>query len=135
MPDATPSLCDTCRAPGKCCSGFVLNGGAFAMGDTMLEALAKLASLNTGLIGRDGKAGPVANPGDYLGATHVQLGAPFMPLYADAQGRWRFWCPLLGRDGRCTDYEHRPAVCRGYVAGKDALCAMHEPKVEEAADA
>ena len=29
-------------------------------------------------------------------------------------------CRLLGEDGRCTDYEHRPEVCRRFAVGGEA---------------
>lgn len=31
-------------------------------------------------------------------------------------------CPYLGEDRRCTDYGHRPAVCRAFQA--DELCVL-----------
>jgi len=48
---------------------------------------------------------------------HVRLPLPFMnPFYtsrvrADAH---LYTCDRLGADGRCTAYEERPLVCRGY---------------------
>ena len=60
-------------------------------------------------------------------ADHVMVGLPFMPLMTRPDGRWLLWCPVLGRDGRCTDYENRPALCRSFEAGSDPLCAMHHP--------
>lgn len=101
------SLCDTCRNPGRCCSGFLLNGGAWpARAAHPLEVLAELATVNI----------------------RETIGLPFMPLYRRAaDGAWLFWCPNLGRDGRCTVYENRPLMCREYEAGSDPLCAEHVP--------
>lgn len=36
-----------------------------------------------------------------------------------------FDCPLLGEDGRCTDYDGRPELCRLYEAGSDPICAEY----------
>lgn len=81
----------------------------------------ELASVHTGLShGRPVRIGGSLGNGPDL--EHVQIGLPFMPLYQMPSGAWRMWCPRLGRDGRCTDYENRPALCRGYVAGEDPVC-------------
>ena len=41
--------------------------------------------------------------------------AIFRPLgERDADGFLCFACSLLGEDGRCRDYVHRPALCRAY---------------------
>jgi Fe-S-cluster containining protein len=102
-------LCDHCRNPGRCCSGFGLNLEANE-DDTALHLLVKLESVLHG----DCQGRPM-------------LGAPFMPLYRAAD-RWRFWCPLLGADGRCTDYANRPRLCSDFTAGTDALCAEYRPE-------
>lgn len=103
------SLCDVCTRPGRCCSGFVLNA-SWANDVTALEALAGLASCDP--LNRDDRA--------------PAYGLPFLPLYKDPKGWWRFWCPNLGRDGRCGDYENRPQVCRDFVPESgDALCALN----------
>lgn len=39
-------------------------------------------------------------------------------------------CPRLGPDLRCTDYEHRPQVCRSYRP--DALCRQIQAPTLEA---
>lgn len=97
-------LCDNCKRPGRCCSGFALN--FVHQPETNLEALVALAT-----------AWP----------SNGALGLPFMPLWRTRAHHWLYWCPLLGRDGRCTDYENRPDLCRTYQAGSDMLCAMHIP--------
>lgn len=38
----------------------------------------------------------------------------FRPHDRDADGLLVFSCILQGDDGRCTDYENRPGVCRRY---------------------
>jgi Fe-S-cluster containining protein len=55
---------------------------------------------------------------------------PFLPAEQDENGEWRFACPLLGADGRCTDYERRPQICRNYEPGQDGLCALHVENLE-----
>lgn len=34
------------------------------------------------------------------------------------------YCPVLGADGLCTDYENRPETCRIYHPGVEALCVL-----------
>lgn len=93
------TLCDTCPAPGTCCRAFHPGpGGAAWKGLTSLEVMAGLAD----------------------------MGLPFAPLYQHANGAWLFWCPNLGRDGRCRDYENRPATCRDFEPGSDVLCVLHD---------
>lgn len=104
------SACDSCHLPGRCCSGLKLAGGTFPTpGTTALEALCELA----------GKWGynPIT---DRLDAPF-----PFLPLRRAPDGHWSLWCPVLTRDGRCGDYEHRPYACMHYLPGTDALCVMH----------
>jgi len=102
------SLCDRCRSPGRCCTGLALSatgaGPDWMRGRHSLEVYAALATAWHG----EGK-----------------LGLPFLPLMRREDGTWRFWCPVLGRDGRCGDYANRPDLCRAYEAGSDRLCAMH----------
>lgn len=100
---------------------------------TALEVLVELASTWHGYLpGPAGGAFRIRHTGELLDrAENVQLGLPFMPLSHAENGAWRFWCPLLGRDGRCTDYENRPALCRTYQSGEDALCAEWVPPPAE----
>ncbi len=68
------------------------------------------------------------SPGPEHGFQFVQLGLPFMPLRKTPAGTWQLWCPLLV-DGRCSDYENRPALCRYFRAGSDKLCCMWEEPI------
>ncbi len=110
-------LCDHCRQPGRCCSGFGLNltmrRVRIEPGDeiTGLHVLVMLATA----VHQDCRHQPT-------------IGVPFMPLYELKPGHWRYWCPLLGADGRCTDYENRPRLCADFTAGTDALCAEYRPE-------
>ena len=48
---------------------------------------------------------------------------------------WWFTCPILGKDGKCGDYENRPQVCKSFVpGGGDALCLI-KPEGEEVKEA
>lgn len=59
----------------------------------------------------------------------AQQGLPFVPLFRRPNGVWKWWCPLLGKDGRCTEYDRRPYVCREFEPAQDPLCVHHvEPK-------
>lgn len=107
------SVCDRCRRPGRCCSGFLLSGGwPGHAAETTLEAMVMLASVSTDPA--------IGSPGQN------QLGLPFLPLGKRTDGAWILWCPLLGRDGRCTDYANRPALCASYQPLTDGLCAEYE---------
>lgn len=94
--------CDTCRAPGSCCRGFVLN------------------------IGRV----PEEVWREYSQAIVRDYGLPFVPARVsvmhgvDGSGgvAVMFDCPLLGADGRCTDYANRPRTCINFDPGSDFLC-------------
>jgi Fe-S-cluster containining protein len=121
-------LCDNCRQPGRCCTGFYLGD----MGETALDALVSMATMLSVTTADGRSAGSrelvvVAAETD----TDVMLGLPFMPLFKHRPGAWHFWCPLLVK-GRCSDYENRPALCRSFDAGSDTLCAMHVPRPPDA---
>jgi Fe-S-cluster containining protein len=102
------SACDTCRDPGHCCAGFQLNSGkgdwqSFWVEDGPLMPLVRMA----------------------------QMWLPFVPMirgpiyYVDDGAYYQIWywgCPLLGEDGRCTDYENRPDLCVRYEPKSDPLC-------------
>lgn len=111
-------LCDNCVRPGRCCKGFHLGGGGFGRGKTKLEVLVMLASVVT-VLSDSGRPHIAAKSGP------AYIGLPFLPDQVDAGGAWLFMCPLLGQDGRCTEYEARPPLCRSYEAGSDPLCAMY----------
>jgi Fe-S-cluster containining protein len=101
---AAVSLCDTCRAPGACCTAFTLNL-SFDRVRWKQEARKQMK----------------------------QRRLPFYPIRPDllwmisdeTHIRVAFNCRKLGADGRCTDYSNRPATCSEYPAGLDPLCAEH----------
>jgi len=87
----------------------------------MLDAFVFLATMvNYRYEGRS-----VGGPGYDVpeGAENVQIGLPFLPLMLQG-GWWMFTCPLLV-DGRCSDYDNRPELCRDYQPMSDLLCAEH----------
>ena len=98
-PACASIACGACPRPGRCCTGFVLNGGMVPHeAATALEAQLELDA----------------------------HGLPFSPLMRrPATGHWMLWCRNLTREGRCGDYENRPQLCADYQPGEDALCAMH----------
>ena len=105
------SLCDKCRLPGRCCSGFGVNDRYNRL--TTLEVLADLVSIDKNSTGN-------------------WLGLPFVPLYRTPKGKWLLWCPLLDSNGRCSIYEDRPMYpCVDYKPGQDLLCVMHDKNVIE----
>lgn len=94
---------------------FQLNSRTLANCETALEALLVLAMAYT----------PDCNG-------QPKLGLPFLPLFRgtnrnvglDVPRNWTLWCPLLGKDGRCTDYAHRPLLCATFLPATDALCVL-----------
>jgi Fe-S-cluster containining protein len=56
---------------------------------------------------------------------HVRHGLPFRRLTRDASGRWLYWCPSLGADGRCRSYDSRPAPCRALQPGASKPCCHY----------
>lgn len=127
-------LCDNCKLPGRCCTGFDLNFRPLNKCQTALEVLVFLATIVTS---ENAVARLQSEKKSTRGNSHLpqtQIGLPFMPLYKrkvegiDGGGVWRFWCPNLDiSTGRCGDYENRPGLCRLYRAGSDPLCAMWAP--------
>lgn len=108
------SLCDRCTNPGRCCTGFTLwtrgPAGAvpvFTASNSVLEVAAGLAQRSY-----------------FTAAGAHTIGLPFLPLWLAPDGDWKFWCPVLGRDGRCGDHANRPALCASFQPGSDALCCM-----------
>lgn len=111
------SACDTCAAPGACCRDIPIHSGTwgnFYPRQWPHEAVA------------------------YLGAK--MPGHPFIPLRlemfppeeipADAEGPYgmgRWSCTRLTPEGRCDDYDNRPALCRAYEPLSDRLCVMYVP--------
>lgn len=112
LPDPSKSLCDTCRKPGHCCTMFTLNiyeraEGWHAGMQRQLDryGLSFIKPVAPSVIG-----------------LHIQRDNP--------EGRMNgfFSCTRLGADGRCSDYENRPELCRIYEPGSDSLCVEHARK-------
>lgn len=118
------SICDSCRDPGACCAGFIL----FDATSGVREPIPFSFWLS------DGPLAPLIRMAEWW--------MPFVPAtrsdtyYNDDGGYYsiqRWGCPLLGEDGRCTDYDNRPELCRRYEAKSDTLCVEFEPVLEAAA--
>lgn len=111
------SICDTCPKPGACCTDFALNIGRLSKDNWQVEATRKMRAHNL----------------------------PFAPLRlavtgketdgqeAEFNGRVmiRFTCPLVTPEGRCSDYENRPHLCRAYQPKQDALCVLYGAPTEQ----
>jgi Fe-S-cluster containining protein len=97
------STCDTCRSPGSCCNGLVLNR--------------HFSSENW----RD-EAREFVNK---YGIHYLVPVRPHAPSNDGTSTAVMFDCTRLGVDGRCTDYENRPELCRIYEPASDRLCAEY----------
>lgn len=95
--------CDTCRKPGHCCSGFTLN--FYFNRETWQEEATEILKKN-----------------NLEFIVPVRIAQGWLE-----QGRTGvvFDCTRLGADGRCTDYENRPELCKIYQPGQDGLCIEH----------
>jgi Fe-S-cluster containining protein len=111
--------CETCRAPGRCCSGFPLNSSAATNALNEMEVQAWLDQVLTPPL--DWNWGEPDRPDQ-----EWRVGLPFRPLFKDSTGAWRYWCTLLTPEGRCGDYEHRPWLCSHFQPGSDPLCIEFE---------
>ena len=101
----TVASCDTCRAPGSCCRGFVLSIGRLPEATWSDDAMALMSLHRLPFI-------PVR--------VSVNLGVDEAGYVAVV-----FDCTLLGADGRCTQYDDRPVTCRLYTPGADPICAEY----------
>jgi hypothetical protein len=125
------SLCDICRKPGACCQSFVLSQSLFSTGDPT-----EIDSLLTDIVTctrEDGTGSFIFGRGiaDYARAqaspayAHISLGLPFRRATRLPNSNWRYNCPVLGTDGRCTNYANRPAPCRALIPGDAPACRQH----------
>jgi len=99
------SLCDRCMAPGACCRKFWLN---------------------VEVPNERGPAAFLAELRDPDGRRY-----PFVPYdigeSRDGHTLYRWNCPKLGVNGRCTIYEDRPNVCRIFEPLSAGLCVHFWP--------
>lgn len=94
--------CATCPQPGHCCRGFTLNH-VFSEDDTLETADKWL--VEQGLPFKAAKWWPGKAGDQQLDVT----------------------CPVLTPEGRCGDYENRPALCRDFPPqgpGGNNLCVL-----------
>lgn len=108
-------LCSICPKPGVCCSNFVLPGITFWEDDTPEFIILRMK--------------------EEQGIDHfipVQQGQlfGFDDKSLKHYGYWRFSCSKL-KDGRCSIYNTRPAVCSDFVPTTgEGLCAFDEEHQE-----
>jgi Fe-S-cluster containining protein len=93
------SLCDVCFEPGHCCKGFELYLPDNE--DGYKEDILTIANVNMAL-----------------------FNIPFIAIGHSESGTVLFKCPLLDRDGYCTDYQNRPKICRRFEPASDKLCVF-----------
>lgn len=96
-------LCDVCISPGHCCRSLALSGGDHRghFNDVMPQGKAVLLA--------------------------IDFKMPFRPTHQDENGVWRWTCPALAPDGRCSIYDDRPHLCRDFSPGSDPLCVHYVP--------
>lgn len=113
------SLCDTCHSPGACCKSLYLTGGN----------------------SRDGYFDGLNMSRDEAEDLAQRYALPFVPLHTEmrheADGApkgwaWRWSCPELTPEGRCSIYANRPDLCRRYQAMDDDLCVYGPRRVDAA---
>ena len=109
------SACDTCSKPGACCRGFGLQDHTYYR--TPLEALVKMVEFGLPFL-------PVDNRYEEYLAAIPEKERDFVRPFS-------FNCPMLGHDGRCTIYDHRPELCKKYEPLSDPLCVMWQPNPGE----
>ena len=106
------SACDTCRRPGECCKLFTLNIHA-PVSRWHEEMREKLDRHGLEFIT------PIS-PSPVARALHPDKPELLMNGF--------FSCTRLGDDGRCSDYENRPELCRIFEPGSDPLCIEYVRK-------
>lgn len=126
------SKCDTCALPGYCCRSIRLFGqrvtplGFEVTFSDELDPAKALKAISV----HDLPFVPVARRETYQPADPPGWeGAPISPT----RSTWTYSCPRLGEDGRCTDYDNRPWLCRQFAPEDDALC-LHYQGAEGSAD-
>lgn len=96
----TSASCDSCRRPGACCRGLVLSGPSVPLKSWRQDA------------------------SDFVARHLMPFLRPSSHFIPDDAGlvRVAYDCDRLGADGRCSDYEGRPEMCRIFEPGSDQLC-------------
>jgi len=98
-----------CPDLGHCCKRFVLQHERFDVGRSLKGVRRNLRKYDL--------------PFNPIGLEPTKTGSK----------TWWFTCPLLGKDGKCGDYENRPDLCRRFVPGNgDELCLIEPEKEKEA---
>jgi Fe-S-cluster containining protein len=115
------SLCDTCKRPGHCCSGFMLGGGSFPPARTREEAQAQIDKQLMHRVDGTLQISPfeLMYLENFLQADHVTG-------IKDWVAGWKMRCTKLV-NGRCSIYDTRPQLCKDYAPATDSLCFHHVP--------
>lgn len=100
------SACDTCSSPGSCCSSFELN--LFVDTDNWYDdAILKLNAHGLDFIK------PIAKD-------------PNWRYTSTSQTKLLYSCTRLADNGKCSDYENRPELCKVYQPKQDWLCCEYD---------
>lgn len=110
------SSCDQCPRPGACCVAFPLSlplPRAYAEAKQRWEdwQAANNSSWPFELLR------PLEDSAQREWRQHLGAGDEVI---------WRFTCPKLGADGRCTIYAERPQPCRDFEPLSDSLCVLYK---------
>jgi Fe-S-cluster containining protein len=123
------SLCDTCCKPGHCCQNIPLWGNEMDLDIPMSNT--KWKKRIHKILDRMDRDARLYT--EQFGKKHGNHGVScFIPAHLHysitiagvQQGKPRFKCLNL-LDGRCSDYENRPELCKTYKEGSDSLCAEY----------
>lgn len=119
------SACDTCRAPGFCCRNIRLFGNRpspAANGEVAFPASLDTVRVLDEIQGEALPFKPVATRETFEPRRLPDWDGP---IIGETLQTWTWSCPRLGADGRCTDYENRPRMCRSFEPVVDTLCLMN----------
>lgn len=117
MPD---SPCDSCRDPGYCCRNFTISV-VFPADMPRAEVQKHVSEGTDPWDGNcDGELTPFMHP------NRIATRYAFRGEHKPHGVIWAFSCDRLGADGRCTQYEDRPRLCRTYEPKDDLLCIEYD---------
>lgn len=101
------SLCDRCYMPGACCRHLIFSRPGRGSETFWLDG------------SEDLQLASIIGPHPFKVAEVLSRDSG---LDGIEYGSVRWSCRNLTDSGRCGDYDNRPALCRDFEAGSDALC-------------